>query len=192
MNPNCEGAGSEGGVGASRGTGGTAGRSAVSTSRILREGTMAGISGYASVVLAVTVLDLLSGRSAFHTAAQLGGWLFHPMADAISGPGWSSAMAYNGFHLVLSLGVGLVAATMVAVSERITGFWFVALTLLVIFGSYSVGVLGTMAVEFKAITDWPTAVLGTAAWLFGMTVYLRFAHPRLVHRIERASTERGG
>jgi len=162
-----------------------------SPSQVLREGTFAGICGYAAVVLAVTVLDLLSGRAAFDTAAQLGAWLFHPMEDALTGPNWPSALAYNGVHLILSLLVGIVAATMVALSERMAGFWYVGLTVLIAFGIYTVGALGAIAVEFKEITDWPTALLGTGSWLIGISVYLRFAHPRLVAKMKEESSAPG-
>jgi hypothetical protein len=160
--------------------------------QVLREGTMAGICGYFAVLVVVTALDLLSGRSAFHTAAQLGAWLFHPVEDALTGPGWPSALAYNGLHLILSLFVGTVAATMVALSERVMGFWYVALMLLIAAGIYTVGALGAIAVEFKGLTDWSTAILGTAAWVVGITVYLRFAHPRLVAQMKEESADRGG
>jgi hypothetical protein len=107
--------------------------------------------------------------------------------DALTGPGWPSAVAYNGLHLVISLAVGVVAATMVALSERMTGFWYVALMVLVAVAIYAVGALGAIAVEFKGITDWPTAVLGTAAWLAGISGYLRFAHPRLMGRMREGT-----
>lgn len=160
--------------------------------RVLREGMMAGVCGYVAVVLVVTVVDLLFGRAALHTAAHLGAWLFHPVEDALTGPGWPSAVAYNGLHLILSLIVGIVAATMVAVSERMTGSWYVALIVLIACAIYAVGGLGAIAVEFKGITDWPTAILGTAAWLAGMTLYLRFAHPRLLSQMKEESAEQGG
>jgi hypothetical protein len=155
--------------------------------RVLREGTVAGVSGYAAVVLAVTAMDLLSGRAALHTAGQLGAWLFHPMEDALTGPSLPSALAYNGFHLVLSLVVGIVAATMVALSERIRGFWYVGLMFMIGCGIYAVGALGAIAVEFKEITDWPTTIVGTASWLIAITVYLRLAHPRLVVKLKEES-----
>lgn len=160
--------------------------------RVVGEGIVAGLCGYATVVLAVTVLDLLSGRAAFHTAAQLGNWLFHPLEDALTGPGWPSALAYNGLHLVLSLLTGIAAAAMVALSERMSGFWYVSLMFLVAFGIYTVGALGAMAVEFKQLIDWATAILGTAAWLGGITVYLWSAHPRLLVQVDEQSVERGG
>ncbi len=160
--------------------------------RVLREGILAGVCGYAAVVLAVTAVDLLSGRAALHTAAQLGAWLFHPVEDALTDPGWPSTLAYNGLHLVLSLLVGIVAATMVSLSERITGFWYAGLTLLIAMGIYTVGALGAIAVEFKDITDWPTAVVGTASWLIGITFYLRIAHPRLAAQMKEASIRGDG
>lgn len=159
--------------------------------RVLREGMVAGVCGYIAVVLVVTIVDVLSGRAALHTAAHLGAWLFHPVEDALTGPGWPSAFAYNGLHLVVSLFVGIVAATMVALSERMTGFWYVALMVLIALAIYTIGVLGAIAVEFKGITDWPTAVLGTGAWLTGITVYLRFAHPRLMGQMKEESEGQG-
>jgi hypothetical protein len=172
-------------------TGGSDIPPAPSGPRVLREGVVAGVCGYIAVVLVVTIVDVLSGRAALHTASHLGAWLFHPVEDALTGPGWPSAIAYNGLHLVVSLFVGIVAATMVAFSERMTGFWYVALMVLIALAIYTVGVLGAIAVEFKAITDWPTAVLGTGAWLTGITVYLRFAHPRLMGQMREESAGQG-
>ena len=106
--------------------------------------------------------------------------------------GLPSALAYNGLHLDLSLVVGTVAATMVALSERLTGFWFFSFMVLVGVGVYAIGALGAVAVEFKGISDWPTVILGTAAWLLGMTVYLWAAHPRLASQIGMDTRARGG
>jgi hypothetical protein len=152
---------------------------------IAREGFLAGVVGYVSVVLAVSALDLLSGRPLFATAAELGNWLFHPVEDALGSPSGPSALAYNGLHLVLSIGVGVVAAAAVSLSERMTGFWFAGLVLLSAGGAWVMGVLGALAVEFRGVSDWPTVVVGTAVWLLAISGALWFAHPRLVPRMRR-------
>jgi hypothetical protein len=164
---------------------GSARREGISGMRVVREGTLAGVCGYLTVVIAVVVVDLLAGRPVMHTASQLGAWLFHPAEDAITGPAWPSAVAYNGLHLLASLVVGIVAALAVSLSERFSGFWYVALMALVAVGIYTLGALGAVAVEFKGIADWPTVVVGTGAWLLGISAYLWYAHPRLLAETRR-------
>lgn len=155
------------------------------TGPIIREGFFAGLAGYLAVVLAVSVLDLLSGRPAFATAAELGNWLFHPVEDALQAPSGPSALAYNGLHLVLSIGVGILAAAAVSLSERMTGFWFVGLILLAAGGVYAMGVLGALAVEFRGVSNWATVGVATTVWFLAISGALWLAHPRLLLRMRR-------
>jgi hypothetical protein len=87
--------------------------------QVLTQGLVAGLVGYAAVVLFFIVANLVAGRSPFHTAAALGSALFHGLSDParlVIEPG--PVLAMNGLHLVLSLAVGTVVAWLLSETER--------------------------------------------------------------------------
>jgi hypothetical protein len=152
--------------------------------RVVREGVIAGLLGYAAVVVVVAAMDLVRGRSPFHTAAVLGSWLFYGLEAASRSsiePG--PVLAYNGVHLLVSLAVGTVAALLVLESGLFRGFWYFALMILIAAVMYPLVVLGGIAVEWGQMLDWTTVLVGTAAWLAAMTTYFWRCHGDVVRKI---------
>jgi hypothetical protein len=152
--------------------------------RALREGTIAGLVGYAAVVVVVALLDVIAGRPPLHTAAALGAWLFHPDPGPEASL-WPAAVAYNGLHLVGSIVVGIVGSLAVFLTERHASVWYLALMALIVVAMYAMGAMGAAAVEIGGVSDWPTITLGTGAWLLAMTAYLWWAHRRFVRALGR-------
>lgn len=150
-----------------------------------REGPVAGLIGYAAVVVVIGAIDILQGRGLFYTPSLLGARLFlgggDPVVPEVDG---GAVMAYNGFHLLGSLAMGFVGAFTIAATERLYSFWYIALMILIASGLYTVAVLGGIGAEMIQAVGWVTVVIGTTAWFGGMTVYFWSAHPRLLGSLD--------
>lgn len=161
------------------------GRAGSGVGRMLGDGMVAGLLGYAAVVVVVSAMDAAQGRSPFHTAALLGSWLFFGLEDPSALELWAGpVLAYNGVHLIVSLAAGMVGALLVLESERWRGFWYFALMVLVAAGTYTVVLLIGAGGEIARALDGPTVVLGTTAWLGAMTAYFWSAHRGAWQEIE--------
>jgi len=145
--------------------------------RVVREGASAGIASYLAVVVILAGWNLLVGRSPFETASSMGTYLF-------GASGGEAVLAWNVAHLVGSLVVGLLAAFQMAETERYHGLWYPFLMVMVAAGIYSVTVFGVFGVEIGGAVGWPEVLLGTVAWIGGMTAWLGAAHRDLEARIQ--------
>jgi hypothetical protein len=89
------------------------------TRLILRGGLFAGLLGYATVALFFAGLNLIAGRSIFHTAAMFGAALFYGLDDPArleiaAGP----VLSYNMVHALGFVAIGLLASWLVAKAEK--------------------------------------------------------------------------
>jgi len=151
----------------------------------LAEGLVAGLIGYAAVVVTVSALDLIQGSGILHTPREIGTALFFGGADGTTPTDtMAPVLAWNGVHLLASLLAGLIGAVMVLGAERFLGFWWAGLMVLVTVGVYALIGLGGLGVQVAGVLDWPTALLGTAVWLGAMTAYFAWAHRRLRGQLE--------
>jgi hypothetical protein len=155
------------------------GPTAQSGGRVLLEGLVAGVLGYAVVALVFAVADLVSGRALFTTPAAIGGVLFYGVRDAASvvvsaGP----VAAANGLHLLASLALGLAAALVFMETERHPQLFYLAFVLVVIFFVFTLLVLAVPSIVARAA---PTAVVLLANMAGGLAVvgYLWLVHPAL-------------
>lgn len=147
--------------------------------RALWEGMIAGAIGYAVVALFFVVVNLLQGRAAFHTAEALGLALFYGGAEAVGVGHAGPVIAYNGFHLVLFLVLGMAAAWLVAKSEQGPQFWYLASFALLFVVLHMLGVLVVSAGALGGGLS-PVTVLGAGALAgVAMIYYLWRVHPRL-------------
>lgn len=147
--------------------------------RVLMEGLVAGFVGYLVIVLFYGILNLVSGRTFFFTAAVLGQGL---VAQDGSGPAAGEAgavLAFNGLHVLAFLMIGLVAAWLVMQTEKHPGFFIIALFagLAALFMSLA-AFLSAAAVTGGEIPFWSVVVANLLAGL-GMGGYLIRSHPRL-------------
>jgi len=145
--------------------------------KVVREGAYAGIASYLAVVVVLAGWNLLVGRSPFATASSMGTYLF-------GASGGGAVLVWNVAHFVGSLVVGLVAAFQMAETERYRGLWYPFLMVMVAAGIYSVTVFGVFGVEIGGAIGWPEVLLGTVAWIGGMTAWLGAAHRDLEARIQ--------
>jgi hypothetical protein len=126
------------------------------TKLILVGGLASGLIGYGTVVVVVSLLNVLAGRSPFYTAAMFGSALFYGMRDPASlviepGP----VLAYNMVHVLAFLAIGLIASWLVALAERYPAAQYLVLVVL-IFAAFHI---------FAAMTLFSGPLLGERAWL---------------------------
>ncbi len=144
--------------------------------RVLSEGLITGLLGYAVIVLFYGILNVVTGLSFFCTPARLGAGL---TSSSGSTGAVGAVLAFNGLHVVAFLVVGLLAAQLVMQTERYPSFFVLALF---------IGVAGLFAVmaAFLAFAaesgvEIPISSVFAANLLAGvaMGAYLLKAHPRL-------------
>jgi len=147
--------------------------------RLLSEGLVAGLLGYASIALFFGLLHLLTGQSLFHTATALGDPLVSHRSALVVGTAAGSVLAFNGIHLMAFLLFGLIAAWLVSRAETNPGFLYLMLFLGLAGFFYSLsGFLG-FSIDRPLAPSWvAVAVANLLAGLL-MAAYLLRAHPGL-------------
>ncbi|MEJ2186666.1 MAG: hypothetical protein P8Z36_12095 [Gemmatimonadota bacterium] len=158
--------------------------------RIMLDGLIVGLIGYAVIAVFYGVLGLGTGGGVFRTAGVLGSALFYGARDGqlVAGPG--PVFAANGLHLIVMLVLGLAAAWLVATAEGHPSFWYP-----VFFLFLSAFVLNYVAVlvlltEVGHLVPWWSSALANLLAAVGMGAYLWWAHPRLREEL-RHLDERG-
>jgi len=139
----------------------------------------AGCAGYLSTVVVIAIVDLLSGRSLFHTPAMLGRTL---VGGAGQLPAAAAVLAYDALHLLVFLIIGIVVVRLAAFVEVHPAFWYIA---------YFVCVLGFLTMELtfpvldpdRAALSWWSVLLATASAAFSMGLLITVRHPRLRERL---------
>ena len=126
------------------------------TKLVLAGGLVSGLIGYATVVVIVGALNVLMGRSLFHTAALFGSTMFYGLEDPGSlqieaGP----ILAYNMVHVLTFLAAGMLASWLVSLAERFPAAQYFILVIL-IFVAFHV---------FAALLLFAEPLLGGGAWL---------------------------
>ncbi len=147
--------------------------------RVLLDGLVAGVLGYAAVALVFAVADLALGRALFTTPAAIGGVLFYGVRDPAAvlvsaGP----VAAANGVHLLASVGLGMLAALVMAQTERHPQLFYLAFALVVMFFVASLMVLSAPSIFVRAAPPLIALVANLAGGLAAVG-YLWRVHPRL-------------
>lgn len=151
-----------------------------SRTRFLLDGLVAGLVGYATVVVFFAVLNVVQGRSVFYTAALLGADLFYGLespAELVIAPG--PVLAFNGLHMILFAGAGVFMAWLAALAERIQQGWYLVVILFLIVMPHVFGLPVWFSDPVQArIPLWYVVAASSLAAL-AMGAYLLVAHPRL-------------
>jgi hypothetical protein len=151
-------------------------------------GMIAGLIGYATVVVFFLVADPIAGRPVFYTPALLGGALFFGLSDPAGlelGPG--PVLAYNGAHFLVFVFLGFVAAWFARLAERLPMGWVLTLNLTVLVLFHVFGAFLFFTEPIRAAIPVGGAVGATVLAVGAMTAYILWAHPRL--RRELAADE---
>ena len=157
---------------------------------VLREALIGGLIAYLAVVVVFALLNVVQGRSPFHTAAAMGAVIFHG-GEAASAFALDPApiLAYNGIHLLGSLLVAAVAAFLVYETELHRSLWYFGFTVLVAAVIYGIAIFGIAGAEIGGVLDWWTVVLGTLVWAGSMSAFFVWVHRGLLVDIRAQARE---
>ncbi len=149
-------------------------------SRTLWLGVAAGLTGYAVIAILFALENMMAGRSPFHTAALLGGAMFYGAGDLSAVPvGPGPVLAYNGVHLILFLGLGMIAAWLAEFAERGPHLWYVGMTFYFLVAFHLFGAVFVLPAALRdSMIGWGLLANGVAGSL-AMALVLVWAHPRL-------------
>ena len=150
------------------------------TKLILTGGLAAGLIGYATVVVVVGALNVLMGRSLFHTAAMFGSAMFYGLEDPATlqieaGP----VLAYNMVHVLAFLAVGMVTSWLVSLAEQFPAAQYFILVALVFVAFHLSAALLLFAGPLLGSGAWVTVGVGGLAAAVLMGWYLLKTHPLL-------------
>jgi len=156
--------------------------------RVLSEGLVAGLLGYAVIALFFGSIHLFTGQSLFHTAAALGEGLVSHDASILGGAAAGPVIAFNGVHMLAFVLFGVIAAWLVSHAERNPGFFIIMLFLGLAGFFYSLsGFLG-FSIDRPLAPSWITVALANVIAGLFMAGYLFRAHPGL-WEVVRTSTD---
>ncbi|MDX1674576.1 MAG: hypothetical protein R3314_07280 [Longimicrobiales bacterium] len=161
--------------------------------RLVVDGLAAGLLGYAVVVVFFVVLNLMVGRSPFHTAALFGEAIFTGLRDPAAltlAPG--PILAFNGVHMAAYLVFGFFGAWLVHETELHPQLWYLALFLFIavtLFGYAAV--LAMNALVGSLVAAW-SVVAASLLSAVAMAVYLTVSHRSLLERVDEAQETRPG
>lgn len=147
-------------------------------SETFRQGLVAGMLGYATVVAFFALVNALAGESIFYTAAVLGGALFYGARDVsdvvvAAGP----VLSYNGVHLLVFLAFGVLASWLAELSEHGPHFWYISALLLITFAFHVFGLLLGLTESLRSALPAWSVLLSGALGSGAMAGYLLRAHP---------------
>jgi hypothetical protein len=152
----------------------------INRATLMSQGTLAGCIGYATLAGFVSIIDLVGGRSPFHTAAVLGAALFYGVTDASQlqvTPAY--VLAYNGAHLLVFLLLGLIGSALAAVADRGSQLWYVSVFFFIFVAFHAIGALQALSDGMRtALPESMIWVAGIAAAL-AMGAYLMRVHPQM-------------
>ena len=147
---------------------------------VLTHGLVAGVVGYAVVVVFYAVWNVLQGRSPFFTAALLGEAAFYGLRDPGEATVWAGpVLAFNGLHLIVFLIVGMITAWIATQSERGAHFWYIGVSLFIYGMIHVLGLVLWLAAPLRVEMPVWSALVVTVLALGGMSLYLLEVHPRL-------------
>jgi hypothetical protein len=149
------------------------------SARIMVDGLIAGLIGYAVIAVLYGVLGLLTGTGVFQTARVLGSALFYGTRGGQVAPGPGPVFALNGIHLLMLLALGMVAAWLVAKVERYPSFWYLVFFLFLTAFILNYVVVLVLLTEVGHLVPWWSSGVANLLAAMGMGTYLWWAHPRL-------------
>ena len=152
----------------------------------LTQGLIAGLIGYAAVAVFFLLVNVIGGRSPFHTAAALGSVLFYGLQDPanlVIEPG--PVIAYNGLHLILSIVAATVAAWLLFETERHHFIWYFVFFVFLAGFVYSLVLIGVVGAEISHIVPWWSVLAANVIWLLSLGCYLWYQHRSLIGALRR-------
>jgi hypothetical protein len=146
---------------------------------ILKEGIVAGLIGAATVAVWFFVFDLLRGRP-FLTPGVLGAFVFYGGNTAVGAePALGPILGYTVLHGLAFIAFGVMAATIMAMSEREPALFIGFVVLFACFEAFFFGVLGAFGQSMHGALVWWAVLVGNLLASVAMLWYLFRAHRAL-------------
>ena len=146
---------------------------------VLREGIVAGVIGAAVVAIWFFVFDLLRGRP-FLTPTLLGSFVFFGVnTPAGVEPAVGPILGYTILHGLAFVAFGVVAATMMAMSEREPSLFIAFVILFAAFEVFFFGVLSIVGRAMQAALVWWAVLVGNLLASIAMLWFFFRAHRAL-------------
>lgn len=150
------------------------------TKLVLTGGLYAALIGYGTVVVLVAALNMVVGRSPFHTAALFGSVIFYGLEDPAGltiAPG--PVLAYNMLHMLVFLALGMLASYLVTLAEKYPTAQYFILVVLLAVGFHIFAGLLFFAGPLLGRNAWLIVGAGTIVAAILMGWYLFRLHPAL-------------
>lgn len=146
---------------------------------VLREGIVAGLIGAAVVALWFLIFDILRGRP-FLTPGLLGATVFHgPNSPAGLEPAFGPIVGYTILHGMAFIAFGVIAASIMAASEREPALFIGFVILFACFEAFFFGAVGAMGRSVQGALVWWAVLIGNLLASVAMLWYLFRAHRAL-------------
>jgi hypothetical protein len=154
--------------------------------RVIADGLITGLIGYAIVVVLCALNDLAHGRSPFYSAAVLGSVVFFGLRDPDALVIWAGpVLAYNGVHMFAFLLLGTFMASLVSLAERGSDLWYVSVLIFLIAVPHVAGLPLWFAAAVRETLSLWVVVAATVLAATGMAAWFWHAHPQLRNTILR-------
>jgi hypothetical protein len=146
---------------------------------VLREGIIGGLLGAAVVAVWFLVFDFARGKP-FLTPALLGAAVFQGLRDPAAlqiavGP----ILGYTLLHALTFIAFGVVAAALIAVSERETTLFIAVVILFACFEMFFLGALGALGKSLLGAVVWWAILIGNLLAAIAMLWYFVIGHRTL-------------
>ena len=146
---------------------------------VLREGVVAGLIGAAVVAVWFLVFDTLRGQP-FLTPGLLGAFVFYGVNTPIGlTPAFWPILGYTVLHGLAFVAFGVMAAAILAVSEREPTLFVAFVILFACFEVFFFGVLGALGQSIAGALVWWAVLIGNLLASVAMLGYLFRAHRAL-------------
>lgn len=157
---------------------------------MLQEGLWTGLIGYLVVALVMGLIDVARGLSFFFTAAVLGAALFGTGGEVAVTP--ELVFPYNGVHLLVFLGLGLLLAFLVYEIELHLAIWYLVFFLVLGLFFLSLFVVNALGETGGPGVSWLAVFVANSLAAVAMGAYLHRRHRELWLAIrDRSDSEIG-
>ena len=168
------------------GTGGDEPRTAGPEGGLAWEGFVAGLIGYATIVVLYAVGNLIGGEWILHTPTVLGSAILgEAVPDPVSAAGPAPIFVYNGLHLLAFLGVGFGSAWLIREVELHPVEWYLAFFAFVMAFMFSLVVVYAVAVPVLEAFPTGSVLWANLAAAAAVGLYLARRHRGLLEKVSR-------
>ena len=146
---------------------------------VLREGVTSGLLGAAVVALWFLIFDTARGKPLL-TPALLGAAIFYGVRDPSGATiALGPILGYTVLHGLAFVAFGVIAAALIAVSERETPLFIAVIILFACFEMFVLGALGALGRSMVGAVVWWAVIVGNLAAAVAMLWYFFFGHRAL-------------